>query len=86
MNKNEWAVLLDAVVEAWGQINVQLEEFQKAMLKIFGFTEQVNTETFKTSHKYYRPPKNQHLKNKTYIFYKVEPRVQRHLPYQRRIF
>ena len=35
---------------------------------------------------YYRPPKNQYLKNKIPLLYRAEQKNQRHLPYHRRIY
>ena len=84
MTTDEWNALLDKLTEAWEQFAVTVRQAADALAKIFGGTcdeEEKHTKektSFAPHHK-----KNQYLKNNT-PKYRVERKIQKHLPYQRR--
>ena len=85
MTTDEWNTLLNKFTEAWEQFTVTVRQVADALIKIF---EQLYDEKEKTRQKEKRCfvphcKKNQCLKNYT-PRYRVERRVQKHLPYQRR--
>lgn len=84
MTMDEWNALLDKLTEAWGQFVVTVRQAADALTKIFG---QLRDEEEKRSKENItfvpRCKKNQYLKNYT-PRYRIERRIQKHLPYQRR--
>lgn len=84
MTMDEWNALLDKLTEAWEQFAVIVRRAADALTKIF---EQLHDEKEKRAKEkaMFVPhcKKNQNLKNYT-PRYRVERRVQKHLPYQRR--
>lgn len=84
MTMDEWNALLNKLTEAWEQFTVTVRQAADALTKIFG---QLRDEEEKRSKEkttfVSRCKKNQYLKNYA-PRYKVERRIQKHLPYQRR--
>lgn len=84
MTTDEWNALLNKLTEAWEQFEVTVRQAADTLAKIFG---QIRDEEEKRAKEkaMFVPhcKKNQYLKNYT-PRYKVERRIQKHLPYQRR--
>ena len=82
---DEWNEVLNKLMETWQQSVATIQQMGEALSKIFG---SVNTENSKRSrssgyHNRYSRKKDDYLWNQISM-YKIERRIQKHLPYQRR--
>lgn len=79
MTKSEWKNLMDALTDAWNKITGQFEELAEALTDAFTMRKTLTRLPY-DCRKRQRPPK------KIGCTYSIERRIQRNLPYQRRIF
>lgn len=84
MTTDEWNVLLNKLTEVWEQFAVTVRQAADALTKILGCISDEKEKRAKENAMFVpHCKKNQYLKTYTSI-YRVERRIQKHLPYQRR--
>lgn len=83
---DEWNEVLNKLTEAWQQFAATIQQMGEALSKIFGSVNTENSKRSKSSgyyNRYFRKKKDDYLRNQISM-YKIERRIQKHLPYQRR--
>lgn len=84
MTMDEWNALLNKLTEVWESFAVIVRQAADALTKIFGQLHDEEEKHAKEKETFLpHCKKNQYLKSYT-PRYRVEKRIQKHLPYQRR--
>lgn len=83
MNSEEWNDVLEAISDIWNRFTLTVEESVKALSDFFDslYNDEIK---YKQNHSPYRHKRNRCFKDQPNKLYKVERRLQKNLPYQRR--
>lgn len=85
MTTDEWNAIIAKLTEAWEQFTNAIQQAANTILELFeSVTNSKEKSVRKTCNIFtYHHKKNQYLRNRAPM-YKVERKMQKHLPYQRR--